>query len=80
MVDFLAAKKTKKKKKSKTICKFGKLSYLCKRKSGASVAEQVDALDSKSSGIKPVPVRFRPDVRNGSETEVSLLFYSLSID
>lgn len=44
------------------------------------MAEQVDALDSKSSGVKPVPVRFRPDVRSGSETEVSLLFYSLSID
>lgn len=40
------------------------MSYLCNRKSGASVAEQVDALDSKSSGVKPVPVRFRPDVRN----------------
>lgn len=38
------------------------------------MAEQVDALDSKSSGIKPVPVRFRPDVQSGSETEVSLLF------
>lgn len=28
------------------------------------MAEQVDALDSKSSGVKPVPVRFRPDVQN----------------
>ena len=31
-------------------------------KNRASVAELVDALDSKSSGVKPVPVRFRPDV------------------
>lgn len=43
--------------------------YLCNRKSRASVAEQVDALDSKSSGIKPVPVRFRPDVQRKGAIE-----------
>ena len=54
------------------------MSYLCNRKWGASVAEQVDALDSKSSGVKPVPVRFRPDVQNERGELAYPFFFCLS--
>lgn len=73
MTDFDSAKvhtfSQLKKKKSRIICRIKKMLYLCNRKSRASVAEQVDALDSKSSGIKPVPVRFRPDVQRKGAIE-----------
>lgn len=39
------------------------------------MAEQVDALDSKSSGIKPVPVRFRPDVQSGKGIVLSAFLF-----
>ena len=42
------------------------------------MAEQVDALDSKSSGVKPVPVRFRPDVQNERGELACPFFFCLS--
>ncbi len=43
----------------------------------ASVAELVDALDSKSSEVTLVPVRFRPDVQKDFIIMESFYFYRL---